>query len=341
MPDVLTRLQGLQILEPQDVAWIESVGSVRTLLADDVLIHEGETADCLYFVLQGEVAIVISQEALPDEEIARCGVGEILGEMSFVDGRPASTTVKAVESCEVLQLPKQKLQMKVEQDLDFAARFYQELTMRLSTRLRNLSKLLAQSKVMPGQSLRKVLYLFAVLNDNDIDWLITNGRRDRLSTGTVLIEQGKTVEAFYFLLEGALAVLISLVVDGQPTEREIARRENGEIIGEMSFVEAGDASATIRCAEPSFLLAIPQAMLREKMQRDRGFATRFYQAIAIVLVDRLRDDLLRRGFGVRAYLQGQAVDDQYEEDEIPLDVLEQTLLAGTRFKWMINRLKGN
>jgi CRP-like cAMP-binding protein len=341
MPDVLTRLQELQTLNPQDVAWIESVSSVQTLPKGTFLMHEGEPTEFLYFILEGEVAIAISQESMPDEEIARCGTGEILGEISCVDGRPTSETVKVVVPCQVLKLPKRQLQIKVQEDLDFAARFYQELTIRLSVRLRNLSKLLAKSKVMPGQSLRKVLYLFAVLNDNDIDWLIQNGRCDRLPPGTLLIEQGKPVETFYFLMEGALTVLISLVADGQVAEREIARRENGEIIGEMSFVEVGNASATIRCAEPSFLLAIPQALLREKMKRDRGFATRFYQAIATVLADRLRDDLLRRGFGVRAYLQGQSVDDQYEEDEIPLDVLELTLLAGTRFKWMINRLKGN
>ena len=66
-----------------------------------------------------------------------------------------------------------------------------------------------------------------------------------------------------------------------------------------------------------------------------------YQSIAIVLVDRLRDDLVRRGFGTRGYNQEQVLDDVEYEDEIPLDVLEQTLLAGTRFKWMINRLQGN
>lgn len=342
MQQALNQLTGFKVLQPQDLTWNTQIGIHKDVLADTVLIQEGDPTDFLYVVLDGTLEVSISQSnSDEDVEIARLEGGEIVGEMSFVDDRPPSATVKVLSPCQVLALPKQKLQFKFEQDLDFAARFYQELAIKLSNRLRKLSSLLAQNKIVPGQSLRKVLYLFAVLNDNDIDWMTTYGRRERVPAGTVLIQQGEPVEAVYFLLQGTLSVLISITVEGQPTEREIARRASGEIIGEMSFVEVGAASATIRCSENSFLLAIPQEMLREKLRRDRGFATRFYQSIAIVLVDRLRDDLVRRGFGTRAYNQEQVLDDVEYEDEIPLDVLEQTLLAGTRFKWMINRLQGN
>jgi CRP-like cAMP-binding protein len=171
--------------------------------------------------------------------------------------------------------------------------------------------------------------------------MVRSGSVEDATAGTILIQQDHPVEALYFLLKGNLAVLFSMTVDGQMTERELARRASGEIVGEMSFVEAGNASATIKCAENSLLLALPQELLREKLQRDRGFATRFYRALTLVLIDRLREGLVQRGFGQRAYTQDQQLDDDIEyEDEIPLDVLEPTLLAGTRFKWMMNRLQG-
>jgi len=190
--------------------------------------------------------------------------------------------------------------------------------------------------------LRKVLFVFAILNDNDVDWMTTRGRREQVTAGTVLIQQGQPVEAIYMVLKGNLAITFTVQVDGKPVEKEIARRASGEIVGEMSFVETGVASASIRCAENSLLLALPQALLWEKLSRDRGFATRFYQAISVALVDRLREGLVQRGFGQRAYNKDEMLSDDVEyEDEIELDVLEQTLLAGTRFKWMMNRLRGS
>lgn len=339
---MLDQAIAFKVLQPEDFAFIQQTATIKVVAADTVLIQEGKVGEFLYIVLDGTLQVSISQgNGNQDVEIARLSRGEIVGEMSFIDDRPPSATVKAFNSCQLLALPKQKLQLKVERDPDFAARFYHELAMKLSNRLRNMSSLLAQSKILPGQSLRKVLYLFAVLNDNDIDWLTTYGRKEKVPKGTVLIQQGEAVEAVYFLLKGAFAVVITLTVDGQVTEREIARRASGEIVGEMSFVEVGVASATIRCAENSFVLAIPQDLLREKLQRDRGFAMRFYRSLTIVLVDRLRDDLVRRGFGTQAYNQEQFLDNVEYEDEIPLDVLELTLLAGTRFKWMMNRLRGN
>jgi CRP-like cAMP-binding protein len=343
MPLVLTQLDNLKVLQPSDLEWMAQTGTQQQLPAGTVLIQEGQPVDSIYFILDGTVAVSISQQnSEDDQEIARCGKGEVIGEMSLIDERLPSATVKTVESSLVLAVSKRQLLLKMERDPDFGARLYQELTAILSSRLRSLSKLLAQNKIVPGQALRKVLFLFAILNDNDIDWMVTRGRKEQVPTGTVLIQQDQPVEALYFLLKGHLAVIFSMMVDGKPVEKELARRASGEIVGEMSFVEAGNASASIKCAENSLVLAIPQQLLREKIQRDRGFAIRFYRAISLVLIDRLREGLIQRGFGQKAYSQDQQLAEDIEyEDEIPLDILEATLLAGTRFKWMMNRLQRN
>lgn len=336
-------LPDFRVLQPDDRTWIEQIGTEQHLAANDVLIQEGVLTDYLYILLAGRVAVSISQSnAQTDQEIAECSGGEMLGEMSLIDDRPPSATVRVIEPSHVLAIPQRSLKTKLDLDADFAARFYQEIAITLSVRLRSLSKLLAQSHIIPGQALRKVLFVFAILNDNDVDWMTTRGRREQVAAGTVIIQQGQPVEAVYIVLKGNLAVTFTTEVNGKPVEKEIARRSSGEIVGEMSFVETGVASASIRCAENSLLLALPQDLLWEKLSRDRGFATRFYQAISIALVDRLREGLVQRGFGQRAYNKDEVLSNDVEyEDEIELDVLEQTLLAGTRFKWMMNRLQGS
>jgi CRP/FNR family cyclic AMP-dependent transcriptional regulator len=56
--------------------------------------------------------------------------------------------------------------------------------------------------------LRKVLYIFGLLTDADIDWMARVGIRRRLKDGEILIEQGKPIDSIILLLEGQLSVAV-------------------------------------------------------------------------------------------------------------------------------------
>ncbi len=262
----------------------------------------------------------------------------MLGCLAFINNRPPATTIVAVENSQLLALPKTLLLNKLKQDPVFAANFYQMLSVLLSQQLRKLSDLLAKTQIIVDQPLRKVLFVFAILNDSDIDWLIAHGMKKKVSPGTVLIEEGQQVEAVYIVLDGTLGIYISTQL-GEYAPKEIAKSVKGEILGEISFVETGIASATVKAIDNSILLAIYQPVLAAKLNQDSGFASRFYQAIAIVLVDRLRDRLFRRGFSqVTSEINQLLAEDIEVEDELNLDILDNTALAGARFDWMIKRL---
>ncbi|WP_445632881.1 cyclic nucleotide-binding domain-containing protein [Nostoc sp. DSM 114161] len=324
-----------------DIDWMLSVGRCREHRIGEVLIQEGkEILDTIEILLEGALSICVSPTGnLKDaQEIDRVSPGEIVETLSFIDNRPPSTSFIALESSQVLALPRQLLFKKLEQDTDFAAHFYQTMAVLLSQQLRGLTNFLTKNKVVPGEPLRKVLFVFAILNDGDIDWMISQGIKTQVNPGKVLIEEGKPVEALYILIDGKLGIFVT-TPDNKLVEREIAQSVKGEILGEMSFVEATSASATVKAAESSVLLALPQQKLAEKLKRDTGFTARFYKAIAVVLVDRIRDRLFRRGFGKLAYQLDQLLAEDIEvEDELNLDTLDNTALAGARFDWMIKRL---
>ena len=48
--------------------------------------------------------------------------------------------------------------------------------------------------------MRKVLYIFGLLTDADIDWMARVGIRRRLKDGEILIEQGKPIDSIILLL---------------------------------------------------------------------------------------------------------------------------------------------
>ena len=101
--------------------------------------------------------------------------------------------------------------------------------------------------------MRKVLFLFGQLNDDDVEWMLRAGRKRALRDGEVLIEQGVPVEDVYILLEGHLAVWLK---PRRGPEKEIARLNAGEIVGEMSFVDARPPSATVKAVEDSTVFGI-------------------------------------------------------------------------------------
>jgi bacteriocin-type transport-associated protein len=124
----------LSELADSDLDWMVCNGTKRNCAGGSVLIEEGRPIEELFVVLDGQLSVAIA--AADNKEIARLGSGEILGELSFLDSRPPTATVTAVEECSVLAIPRSLLSAKLEQDSGFAARFYRALGVFLAARLR-------------------------------------------------------------------------------------------------------------------------------------------------------------------------------------------------------------
>ena len=340
VPETLAEFPFFGILNQSDLEWILHQATAENCQPGRVLIQEGHPVESLYLSLSGTLAVTVSRQDGGEQELKRLFAGELMGEMSFLDNHLPSATIKVVEDSQVLSLSKNTLARKLEIDGDFASRFYHLLSLKLSDQLRGLSGLLTENQALPSEPLRKVLLVFAVLNDSDIAWMIANGVPEKVIPDTILIQQGKPVPAVYILLEGTLGIYISLTKNGITTEKEVAKSIKGEILGEMSFVEIGTASATVKVVENAWLLALPQSQLAAKLEADRPFASRFYRAIAVVLSNRWRDRLMRRGFATLANDLTSMLSEEIDaEDELDFDVLEGTAIAGTRFDWMIRQLR--
>lgn len=180
--------------------------------------------------------------------------------------------------------------------------------------------------------MRKVLFLFGQLNDDDVEWMLTAGAKRFVPAGGILIEQGVPVDAVFILLEGTLAVWLK---SRRGPERELARLGAGEIVGEMSFVDARPPSATVKALEDSTVFALSKAILNRKLAADTGFAARFYRALAIYLSTTVRERHRDLGTGVGG--DGE-VEEEDDADELDPNVLDGVYLAGERFDRMVKRV---
>lgn len=177
--------------------------------------------------------------------------------------------------------------------------------------------------------MKKVLFILGELSDDDIDWMIETGNREEIPAGTVLIHEGKAVDTLYILLEGILTVSVAAVGD-----KEIARLSSGEVVGEMSFVDARPPSATVKALEEVLVLSIPRVELALKLQQDIGFASRFYRALAILLSNRLRGTVSQLG-----YSKDKSQNEDFERSQLDPAISDNVALAEVRFNWLLRRLK--
>ena len=174
---------------------------------------------------------------------------------------------------------------------------------------------------------KKVLFILGELEDDDIDWMISIGKREDIPAETVLIHEGQPVDTLYILLSGTLSVSIAALGD-----KEIAQLSCGDVVGEMSFVDSRPPSATVKTSAHSLLLSIPRAALVQRLEQDIGFAFRFYRALTVLLSTRLRGTVRLLGYGPEEDLEDSS-------PEFDPHVSESVALAEVRFNWLLRRLK--
>lgn len=357
----------LKELTNSDIDWMIAIGHQREIAAGTVLIQERKAVNFLHILLDGMLTVTIGEPdnnpltrafaaiegiETPNREIARLSSGEVVGEVPFISTRLTATTVKAVEKSLVLSIPQQELAAKLQQDVSFASRFYRAIAIILSDRLQSMINQLGRSNIAQGQPLKDVLFVLEKLHDSDIDWMMNCGTQHKITANTVLIHEQGAVDALYILLSGIMSLSVSedernplarafaAMEDSEVKNREIAKLSKGEIIGETPFIDGRLPSATVKAIEDSLVLSISRQQLAAKLQQDTGFASRFYQVIATLLLNRFQVMLNHIGYGRRVYSQGQPLDENIEyEDELDSSVLDRMALAGKRFEWMQERLR--
>ena len=175
--------------------------------------------------------------------------------------------------------------------------------------------------------MRKVLYIFGLLTDADIEWMARAGTRRWSEPGTVLIREGHAVDSVILVLEGELVVSVGGL-------DVVARLGVGEVVGEMSYVDPAPPSATVSASVRTLALFIDKQALTRKLESDIGFGFRFYKALAVFLADRLRGADRRLSYGETHSLGGEAV----MADELDLTLLDTLSLAGERFHRLLQQL---
>lgn len=114
---------------------------ISNFQSGDVIIAEGGSVNTLMFIKSGNIRVTRAfLDNLNAEFAGPLGPGEVVGEMSFIDGQGASASLIADGHTEILEIPRETVFDMIKSDNGFAARFYESLFLDLARKLRSTNQ---------------------------------------------------------------------------------------------------------------------------------------------------------------------------------------------------------
>lgn len=148
MNDTIERVRDIRLFGEFPAADLQNLASrlVEVALAPgEVLFWEGDPGDHMYFVREGTLLVSKAVADGVDEVLARLGAGEVLGEMSVLDGSPRCATVRAESRAVLFVLSRQSFEEIVAASPRLAALFFRAHARAAVARLRASDDLVTET----------------------------------------------------------------------------------------------------------------------------------------------------------------------------------------------------
>ncbi|MGD1148436.1 MAG: cyclic nucleotide-binding domain-containing protein [Thermoanaerobaculaceae bacterium] len=271
--------------------------------AGQIIYDQGSTGDDFFVVLAGTVEGQRST-ATGRQPATRIRVGQIFGEVSFLDSNPRDTTTIAVVSAALLRFNGAAVRRVIASDHELGASLMRTFWHSLAAKIRQANLFLGElmspspgesepSGPVDGRSVdmkpRAKLDLFAEtgLSAAELRLVATTLRARSFDAEETLFLEGAPGDCLYIVVEGS--VRISRRVSGRG-EGVLATLGRGEVFGEMALVDDELRSADAHAGpEGATVLALSRHDLDDVLQRPSEAASQFLKFVCRVLAHRLRE----------------------------------------------------
>jgi CRP-like cAMP-binding protein len=236
---VVTPLNDIPLLKDLGAEELASVAASmrRHEVAEEaVVFEEGAEGQSLFFVNRGLLEVRAGADRL-----GLVSAGSCFGEFSFLTGELRTATVRALEPSELLELSASSMRSAVEK------------YPRLREVLFELYRERALTNVLSASP------LFQVIPSKDRVRLAPRFKLVTLPVGGEAFSEGEPGGALFLVKSGAVEVRATL--HGEPFV--LARLGRHQFFGEVSFLTGVPRTATVHAVEPTELLKIEEAELRD------------------------------------------------------------------------------
>ena len=285
------------------LAKLSSLAREQTVGAGQIVYDQGSGGDDFFVVLAGIVE-GHRTTAAGRQQVTRIGVGQIFGEVSFLDSNPRDTTTIAVGSAALVCFHGASVRRALASDHELAASLMRTFWHSLAAKIRQAN--LFQGNLMPpspdekepgrpanGRSVdlkpRAKLDLFAEtgLSAAELRLVATTLRARSFEGGETVFLEGTAGDCLYIVAEGSVRISRRVSDRGASVLATLGR---GEVFGEMALVDDQLRSADAHAGpDGATVLELSRHDLDEVLQRPSEAATQFLKLVCKVLSHRLRE----------------------------------------------------
>ena len=160
----------LESASPELRTWLLVNGESMSIPTETVLIKEGERTPNPIVLLEGHLNVTTSNKQQGQEQLSSLTPGCLVGEMSWLEKRPAVATITSSGDCTVLRLSIQQLELLESQQPALAAQLHHVIAQKLAVQIQgqNIWAHRLHTDHGPVEALRKVLTLFSTLQEQDV-----------------------------------------------------------------------------------------------------------------------------------------------------------------------------
>lgn len=304
--------------------------------AGNVLIEEGCFSDRVIIVLDGDIDINTTDHQGNSQRLAVLSAGAMIGEMSWLENRPAVADVVTATPCKILDLNVAVLDELGQRQPTIAAEWQRLVAQKLASQIQSQNAWIHRYEG-PGEEiepLRKVLVFFAELNDQDVNTLARLGSLRRIPPGGILLHQGQDVLSMFLILAGEADIFVEI----NGINKRVGSSRRGELLGELTLLDntAQGATATVQTSGGMELLELNKTDLNKTLQDNPTLAGRFFRSLSCMLSQRSRDQLLALQLASRSR---RAEGDSDAGDELDLGQLGGINRAGQRFNSLCQKFQ--
>lgn len=125
------KTQIFQALQPEDLEAISARSTVRRVQRNEVILRRGDPNSGMMVIMTGRARIGVVSEDGKEATLTVLGAGEVLGEMSLLDGEPCSADVTAQEDCVLLAIDRSRFMSLLRSNSEICLHLMTLLTRRL------------------------------------------------------------------------------------------------------------------------------------------------------------------------------------------------------------------
>ena len=147
----IKRVELFENLVPGHLKQVLNIATEQEVKAGETICEDGESADCLYFVVKGRVRISKMVPGVGEEALSILHVGDYFGEMALIDGSPRSAAAIANTNVILGVISKEAFEDLLFTNKDLAYDLLWTLVRTLGSRLRGSNEKMRALLAMAGR----------------------------------------------------------------------------------------------------------------------------------------------------------------------------------------------